>query len=123
VSAVLERTRGESGVALLFALTLPSYRHGVTSRVAWSRARRSRVETTSKMQGPMISVYNDVFAGQSNDLTFPAIYFAPSGGGGSVTDPPHPSCLHRGTSAGVERCRASHDVREANARERGYSSS
>jgi hypothetical protein len=45
------------------------------------------------MQGPMISVYHDVWAGQSNDLTFPAIYFAPSGGGGTLTDPPKPALL------------------------------
>ena len=31
-----------------------------------------RNETTSKMQGPMISVYDGVFAGQSNDLSLPA---------------------------------------------------
>ena len=37
------------------------------------------VDTTSKMQGPMISVYHTVNAGQSNDLTFPPILFAPSG--------------------------------------------
>jgi hypothetical protein len=37
------------------------------------------VDTTSEMQGPMISVYHTVDAGQSNLLTFPPILFAPSG--------------------------------------------
>jgi hypothetical protein len=37
------------------------------------------VDTTSRMQGPMLSVYNTVDAGQSNILTFPPILFAPSG--------------------------------------------
>jgi hypothetical protein len=44
------------------------------------------VDTTSKMQGPMISVYHTVNAGQSNVLTFPPILFAPSGE--SVLGPP-----------------------------------
>jgi hypothetical protein len=47
-----------------------------------------RAETTSKMQGPMVSAYNGVFAGQSNDLIFPPINFAPSGSGGIVSEPP-----------------------------------
>ena len=50
-------------------------------------------ETTSRMQGPMISVYDGVFAGQSNDLIFPPILFAPSGGGGIISDPPKPQLL------------------------------
>jgi hypothetical protein len=50
-------------------------------------------ETTAKMQGPMISVYDGVFAGQSNDLIFPPILFAPSGGGGIISDPPKPQLL------------------------------
>jgi hypothetical protein len=50
-------------------------------------------ETTSRMQGPMISVYDAVFAGQSNDLIFPPILFAPSGGGGIISDPPKPQLL------------------------------
>jgi hypothetical protein len=37
------------------------------------------VDTTSQMQGPMVSVYHTVNAGQSNVLTFPPILFAPSG--------------------------------------------
>jgi hypothetical protein len=37
------------------------------------------VDTTSEMQGPMISVYHTVDAGQTNLLTFPPILFAPSG--------------------------------------------
>jgi Tfp pilus assembly protein PilX len=37
------------------------------------------VDTTSVMQGPMLSVYNTVNAGQSNVLTFPPILFSPSG--------------------------------------------
>jgi hypothetical protein len=37
------------------------------------------VDTTSQMQGPMLSVYHTVHAGQSNVLTFPPILFAPSG--------------------------------------------
>jgi hypothetical protein len=50
-------------------------------------------DTTSKMQGPMISVYDAVHAGQSNDLIFPPIMFAPSGGGGIISDPPKPQLL------------------------------
>ena len=46
------------------------------------------VDTTSEMQGPMLSVYRDVFAGQSNVLTFPPISFAPSGGGAAIGPPP-----------------------------------
>ena len=41
----------------------------------------------------MISVYDGVFAGQSNDLIFPPILFAPSGGGGIISDPPKPQLL------------------------------
>jgi hypothetical protein len=52
-----------------------------------------RAETTSKVQGPMISVYNAVFAGESNDIIFPPILFAPSGGGGIINDPPKPQLL------------------------------
>ena len=37
------------------------------------------VDTTSVMQGPMVSVYHTVNAGQTNVLTFPPILFAPSG--------------------------------------------
>jgi hypothetical protein len=50
------------------------------------------VDTTSKMQGPMISVYHDVNAGQSNILTFPPILFAP-GGGGNLGPTPVPQLL------------------------------
>ena len=50
------------------------------------------VETTSQMQGPMISVYHDVLAGQSNILTFPPILFAP-GGGGNLGPTPTPQLL------------------------------
>jgi Tfp pilus assembly protein PilX len=46
------------------------------------------VDTFSKMQGPMLSVYYDVFAGQTNVLTFPPIQFSPSGGPDSVGPPP-----------------------------------
>jgi hypothetical protein len=46
------------------------------------------VDTTSEMQGPMISVYHDVHAGQSNVLTFPPISFAPSGGNSAIGPPP-----------------------------------
>jgi hypothetical protein len=42
------------------------------------------VDTTSVMQGPMLSVYHNVFAGQSNVLSFPSILFAPGGGGGPI---------------------------------------
>jgi hypothetical protein len=52
-----------------------------------------RNETTTQMQGPMISVYDGVFAGQSNDLIFPPVLFAPSGGGGIISDPPKPQLL------------------------------
>jgi hypothetical protein len=42
----------------------------------------------------MISVYDGVFAGQSNDLIFPPILFAPSGGDGIITpDLPKPQLL------------------------------
>jgi hypothetical protein len=44
------------------------------------------IDTTSEMQGPLMSVYHNVFAGQSNVLTFPPIAFAP--GGGSDLGPP-----------------------------------
>jgi hypothetical protein len=52
-----------------------------------------RTETTTLMQGPMISVYDGVYAGQSNDLIFPPVLFAPSGGGGIISDPPKPQLL------------------------------
>jgi hypothetical protein len=44
--------------------------------------------TTTNEQGPMISVYHDVDAGQTGELTFPPVDFAPSGGGGVVGPPP-----------------------------------
>jgi hypothetical protein len=44
------------------------------------------VETTSNEQGPMVSVYHWVESGQTGVLTFPAVHFAPSGGGG-ITQP------------------------------------
>jgi hypothetical protein len=50
-------------------------------------------DTTTQMQGPMISVYDGVFAGQSNDLIFPPIFAAPSGGGTIVSDPPKAQLL------------------------------
>ena len=50
------------------------------------------VETTSNEQGPMISVYNWVVSGQTGTLTFPAVHFAPSGGGG-ITQPLPPAQL------------------------------
>jgi hypothetical protein len=50
------------------------------------------VETTSEEQGPMISVYNWVESGQTGTLTFPAVHFAPSGGGG-ITQPLPPGQL------------------------------
>lgn len=37
-------------------------------------------ETSCAVQGPMISIYNEVRAGQTCFLTFPEIYFAPTGG-------------------------------------------
>ena len=45
--------------------------------------------TGTSVIGPMISVYDGVCAGQSNDIIFPPILFAPSGGGGIISDPPH----------------------------------
>ena len=45
-----------------------------------------QVDTTSRMQGPMISVYHQISAGQSNNVTFPPILFAPSGT--SILGPP-----------------------------------
>ena len=45
-----------------------------------------QVDTTSRMQGPMISVYHTISAGQSNTVTFPPILFAPSGA--SILGPP-----------------------------------
>jgi hypothetical protein len=59
-----------------------------------------RNETTTQMQGPMISVYDGVFAGQSNNLIFPPILFAPSGGGGIISDPPKPQLLDARNFAG-----------------------
>jgi hypothetical protein len=50
------------------------------------------VETTSTEQGPMVSVYNWVESGQTGTLTFPAVHFAPSGGGG-ITQPLPPAQL------------------------------
>jgi Tfp pilus assembly protein PilX len=50
--------------------------------------KKIHVWTTSSEQGPMISVYNDVEAGQTGTLIFPTIYFPPSGGGGIVSPPP-----------------------------------
>jgi hypothetical protein len=37
------------------------------------------IDTTSRVQGPLISVYHTVNAGQSNTITFPPILFSPSG--------------------------------------------
>jgi hypothetical protein len=51
------------------------------------------IETTSGMQGPMVSVYKSVLAGQSGTLTFPPIRFAPSGGGGITGPLPLPQLL------------------------------
>jgi hypothetical protein len=44
------------------------------------------IDTTSRVQGPMISVYHTINAGQSNTVTFPPIAFAPSGA--SILGPP-----------------------------------
>jgi len=38
-----------------------------------------QTQTTAKEQGPMISVYGSVRAGQSGTLSFPSIHFAPAG--------------------------------------------
>jgi Tfp pilus assembly protein PilX len=58
-------------------------------------------DTTTQMQGPMISVYDGVFAGQSNDLIFPPISFAPSGGDTIITpDLPKPQLLSPRNFAG-----------------------
>ena len=38
-------------------------------------------ETSCAVQGPLISVYNEVRAGQTCALSFPAMNFAPTGGG------------------------------------------
>jgi hypothetical protein len=51
------------------------------------------VDTTSEMQGPMLSAYNDVTAGQSNVLTFPPLQFAPSGGNSAIGPPPRAQLL------------------------------
>lgn len=37
------------------------------------------IDTTSRVQGPLISVYHTVTAGQANTVTFPPILFSPSG--------------------------------------------
>jgi hypothetical protein len=58
------------------------------------------VETTATMQGPMISVYNDVLAGQTGTLSFPTIAFPPSGGGGTINNPPLPQLLTPQSFAG-----------------------
>ena len=39
-----------------------------------------KVETSCAVQGPLISIYNEVRAGQTCAFTFPAIDFAPTGG-------------------------------------------
>jgi hypothetical protein len=44
------------------------------------------VEQKGSVQGPMVSVYHWVTSGQTGLLTFPAVHFAPSGGGG-ITQP------------------------------------
>jgi hypothetical protein len=44
-------------------------------------------KTTAKEQGPMISVYGSVKAGQSGTLSFPAIHLAPSGLNGVTQTP------------------------------------
>ena len=38
--------------------------------------------TTSKIQGPIVSVYGEVVAGQSGAMSFPSLNWAPSGTGG-----------------------------------------
>jgi hypothetical protein len=60
-----------------------------------------RTETTTLMQGPMISVNivpipgtsDGVFAGESNNIIFPPLLFAPSGGDGIISNPPTPQLL------------------------------
>jgi hypothetical protein len=47
-----------------------------------------REETSCAVQGPMISVYSEVWAGQSCAMTFPAISFAPSGGASVASGAP-----------------------------------
>jgi hypothetical protein len=54
--------------------------------------KKIKVETSSNEQGPMVSVYHDVESGQTGTLTFPAVHFAPSGGGG-ITQPVPPAKL------------------------------
>lgn len=51
------------------------------------------IDTTSSMQGPMLSVYASVYAGQSNVLTFPSIYFPASGTSNVAGPPPTPQLL------------------------------
>jgi hypothetical protein len=51
------------------------------------------VETNTGMQGPLVSVYGSVLAGQSGTLTFPPLRFPPSAGGELVNEPPLPKLL------------------------------
>ena len=50
--------------------------------------KKIRTRESTQMQGPMISVYRDVEAGQTNVLTFPPLSFAPSGGDSAIGPPP-----------------------------------
>jgi hypothetical protein len=50
------------------------------------------VETTSIAQGPTISVYNRVLVAQTGGVSYPTIYFAPSGGA-SITGALHGALL------------------------------
>jgi hypothetical protein len=47
-----------------------------------------RTNTTAVDQGPMVSVYNGVYSGQTGTLTFPAVGFAPTGAAGVASGLP-----------------------------------
>jgi hypothetical protein len=65
---------------------------GSTFQGALLANKSIKIETTSDEQGPMVSVYHWVESGQTGTLTFPAVHFAPSGGGG-ITQPLPPAQL------------------------------
>ena len=51
-----------------------------------------QIDTSSKEQGPMVSIYNSVNSGQTGTMTFPSVSQAPSGAAG-VTAPIPPANL------------------------------
>jgi len=60
---------------------------GATFQGALVANKNISTDTHTNVQGPMVSIYNNVTGGQSGTYSFPAISRAPSGGGG-ITQPP-----------------------------------